>query len=154
MRAVVYIIDFHCHFALNGRELDGRTLGPPAAILLASVPSLPPGPAGLSSLPTMIRQSEIALDSCLKRQRMFLWDPCGARVRQKKGEGKGGILVSALLASASPHAYPYSWCRWWFYFQQPCCPKKVRSPPSLPLLAWSADTATNTKSLAGHYYIT
>ena len=64
----------------------------------------PPCPAGQNSLPTFFRPTNFVLKFDLKRQRMFLRNPCGARVPQKKGEGKEALLVLALLASP-PHAY-------------------------------------------------
>ena len=78
-----------------------RNIGPRLVLVLVTGTSLPPRPAGRKSLPAAFQQPEIVLRIDLKRQRMFMWNPCGARVPQKKGEGKGELLVSALLAS--PH---------------------------------------------------
>ena len=44
------------------KKFDDR---PRPVLVLVSVPSLPPGPAGLSSLPTMIRLSGLVLDFAL-----------------------------------------------------------------------------------------
>ena len=75
--------------------------GPMAAVSLGSGlrPLPPPCPAGQNSLPTFFRPTNFVLKFDLKRQRMFLRNPCGARVPQKKGEGKEALLVLALLAS-------------------------------------------------------
>ena len=77
-----------------------------AAVSLGSGlrPLPPPCPAGQNSLPTFFRPTIFVLKFDLKRQRMFVRNPCGARVPQKKGEGKEALLVLALLASP-PHAY-------------------------------------------------
>ena len=96
---------FSGHYNAPSALISGR---PPylAAVSLGSgLRSLPPPcPAGQNSLPTFFRPTNFVLKFDLKRQRMFLRNPCGARVPQKKGEGKEALLVLALLASP-PHAY-------------------------------------------------